>query len=191
VTFTVTYTPGGASVAALTATPSTLTGTNQLTAVSGALAEANVTLSTTSTAAIGFSTTSSAGWLTVQPAANGSTSASTPATLSFTASSAGLSPGSYTGYATVFYGTNQTLTIGVSFVVTATAVNFAPNTLAWTYESSSVVPIRRPDDHPHDTKLRCLHRPGHLSCRLDGHQLAADKRFEHCLQSDQRQFDFG
>jgi uncharacterized protein (TIGR03437 family) len=140
VTFTVTYTPGGASVAALTATPSTLTGTNQLTAVSGALAEANVTLSTTSTAVIGFSTTSSAGWLTVQPAANGSTSASTPATLSFTASSAGLSPGSYTGYATVFYGTNQTLTIGVSFVVTATAVNFAPNTLAWTYESSSLSP---------------------------------------------------
>lgn len=140
VAFTVTYTPGGATVAALTATPSTLSGTNQLTAVSGSLAEANVSLSTTSTTAIGFSTTSSAGWLTVQPASNGSTSASTPATLGFTANSAGLSPGTYNGYATVMYGSNQNLTIGVTFVVTATAVNFSPNALTWTYSSNSLSP---------------------------------------------------
>jgi uncharacterized protein (TIGR03437 family) len=108
--------------------------------VSGAEALANVSLSTTSTTAIGFSTTSSASWLTVQPASNGSTSASSPATLAFSASSAGLSPATYNGYATVRYGTNQQLTIGVTFVVTATAVNFSPNALSWTYSSNTLSP---------------------------------------------------
>jgi trimeric autotransporter adhesin len=141
VSFTVTFTTGGSSGPSLVPTPSSLTGTNSLSAAVGAEVSTTVTLQTTSSSAVGFTTSTGASWLTAQANTNQATSTA-PATLTITASAAGLSAAQspYNSSVTVNYGTNLSLTINVTFNVTATGVSFTPSSVAWTYSSGALSP---------------------------------------------------
>jgi len=140
VTFQVQYNTNGSGTAALVATPSNLTGTNQLTAAVGAQVQTSVNLSTTSSSSIGFTTSNGgAGWLAIGSNTN-QVSNTAPVALTFTASAAGLAAGTYNTPATVNYGSGQTLPINVTFVVTASGVSFNPTALAWTYSNGALSP---------------------------------------------------
>lgn len=141
VTFTVTYTTGGSGGAVLVPTPSSLTGTNALSAVAGSEVSSTVVLQTTSSSAVGFTTSTATPWLSVSPPTGQATSTAS-ASLIITANAAGLSAAGspYNGSVTVSYGTNLTLTINVTFNVTGTGISFTPSVVAWTYSSGSLSP---------------------------------------------------
>ncbi len=139
VSFTVTYNTNGTSTGTLVPNPANLTGTYALSAVSGSQTSATVSLTTTSVSVITFTTSSAAGWLTVEPG-SGSASATQPGTLNMVASALGLSPAQYNTTATVYYGGNQQLVINVTFNVSASGVSLSPSSLAWTYASGALSP---------------------------------------------------
>jgi uncharacterized protein (TIGR03437 family) len=139
VTFTVQYNTNGSGGAVLVPNPSSLTGTNAMTAPVGAQVATSVTLSTANSSAVAFTTSTGASWLTIQSTTNQVTN-TIPATLTFTASAAGLTAGPYNTAATVNYGSGQTLTINVTFNVSANAVSLTPGALAWTYSNGALSP---------------------------------------------------
>ena len=141
VTFTVQYNTNGSTGPVLVPTPSALTGTNAMTAAVGAQVSTTVSLSTTSSSAVGFTTSTGASWLSVQSATNQVTNTA-PAMLTFTANAAGLSAAAspYNTSATVSYGSSQSLIINVTLNVTASAVTLTPSALAWTYSNSALSP---------------------------------------------------
>ena len=139
VTFTVQYNTNGSSGPVLVPNPSSLTGTNAMTAPVGAQVATSVTLSTANSSAVPFTTSTGAGWLSIQSTTNQVTN-TIPATLTFTASAAGLTAGPYNTTATVNYGGGQTLIINVTFNVSANAVSLTPGALAWTYSNGALSP---------------------------------------------------
>jgi uncharacterized protein (TIGR03437 family) len=141
VTFSVQYNTGGNGGGTLVPTPSSLTGTNAMTAPVGASVSTTVSLSTTSSSTIPFTTSTGAGWLSVQSATNQVTN-TVPASLTIIASAAGLSAAAspYNSTVTVSYGSSQPLVINVTFNVTANGVSFSPSALAWTYSNSALSP---------------------------------------------------
>ncbi|MGA2039171.1 MAG: BACON domain-containing carbohydrate-binding protein [Bryobacteraceae bacterium] len=139
VTFTVQYNTNGGSTPTLVPTPSSLTGSNAMTAVAGSSVSTTVDLQTTSSTAIGFTTATSVGWLTVKSTTNQVTN-NIPTALTFTANSAGLSLGANNATVTISYGSNQSLLINVTFNVTSSGVTLSPSTLGWSYSNSALSP---------------------------------------------------
>ena len=139
VTFQVTYNTSGGGNAALATFPANLTGANQLTAPVGGQQQNFVTLSTASSSTVTFNISTPPSWLTVQASTNQVTNAA-PATLTFTASAAGLSPGTYNTAVTVNGSGGQSVIINVAFIVTASGLTFTPGVLAWTYSSGALSP---------------------------------------------------
>ncbi|MGB7759305.1 MAG: hypothetical protein WBL61_05720 [Bryobacteraceae bacterium] len=139
VTFQVTYNTSGGVSPTLVASPSTLSGSNAMTAPVGGQVATTVSLSTTGSSLIAFGTTTGAAWLQVSPV-SGSVTNTAPASLTFTASAVGLAAGQYNTTATVSYGSSQTLIVTVTFNVTSSAVVFSPTAVAWTYANGVLSP---------------------------------------------------
>jgi uncharacterized protein (TIGR03437 family) len=139
VTFYVQYNTNGNSGGVLVPSPSSLTGSNAMTAPVGGQVSTNVMLSTASGTAVTFTTSTGASWLTAQSNTNQVTN-SAPVTLDVTANAAGLTATAYSSTVTVSYDSGQSLVINVTFNVTASAVSLTPSLLTWTYANSALSP---------------------------------------------------